>query len=197
MLNPAEQGRTPQPEQKPEPSWLEQFKALHPLEKIQDETVRRQFGKFLDNRAANRAWYLAIMSNGRWDEGIGNGDSAQKQLRHQIEHSTLRIMGLATGEIKDYRYEAIHPNGHKEILGMNSMELIEQLDKVTIATYGMLTVAPECIEGEIALPWGRKTTGAGIIEDMMLHEALQVGSITEIANLSKTPRPQEMINAWG
>lgn len=64
------------------------------------------------------------ISDERFGEGIGAGDSPRTELIHQIGHSRLRVKGLETGEISNWRYDQVHPEEHMSLSQMDRDTLI-------------------------------------------------------------------------
>lgn len=174
--------------------WMESFKQQYDLAKI-PETSRADFDDLLFQRAAIREYYLEIPAE-KLNDGIGAGDSPRTELIHQIGHSRLRIKGLETGVIANWRYDQTYPEEHAALTQMSRDALIQALDETTVQLYSVFTKS-ETITKDVNMPYGQKTTGLRLLRKVAQHDALHAGMLVKFGDYFGIPRPSAMKKAWG
>jgi len=185
---------TPEPATPKSADWLETFKQQYDLDKV-PETSRADFDDFLLQRAAIREYYLKIPAE-KLNEGIGAGDSPRTELIHQIGHSLLRVEGLETGVIANWRYDQTHPEEQAALTQMDREALIQALDETTVQLYTVFT-KPETEVKDVQMPYGQKMTGIRLLRKVAQHDTLHAGMLVKFGDHFGIPRPAAMKKAWG
>lgn len=174
--------------------WFEAFKQRYDLARI-PEGVRPDFVDFLLQRAAIRSLYEAIPKD-KFDERIGKGDSVRQELIHQIGHSRLRIEGLQTGTVNNWRYSEVHPQEQEQLTTMSKDELIREFDNTATDLYELFT-KPETQAISVQFPFGRTVTGTRLLQEVVHHEILHVGIGIKLGDQVGIPRPAPVKRVWG
>lgn len=157
------------------------------------ERIRGTFENFLRQRAVVREFYL-VLTDDQFRTGIGQGDSPQNELVHQIENTRVRIEAFAMGKLVDWSYKTNHNSEHEELLQMDRHSLIRALDDTTTKLY--TTYTDVLSDVHLVIMPGRSALGRNYLEEIVQHETGHAFFTVQFCNYFGISRLPAMTQAW-
>lgn len=183
MTRPTESG-TPQTQ-----TWSEKFSAQHPVEGLPKE-MQAPFTDLLAHREAISDYYIGIPEE-RFGEGIGQGDSPQFELAHQIVNTSLRANALKEGSLSSWS----NPEQLELYQKMSRDILLDKLDQSTVSLYDAVVASNP--HGKVNLPFGKTSSSVDFLWGAVRHDVLHLGMAIKFGDYFGVPRPSSVRILYG